>query len=505
MQAGDEVHIAYPFTVQYEEKGTQNSVKGKKAQNQLIWGDWSKIISIDGSWVNIRSRGRTGWVRIEGLQEDQILEVNFVDIGQGDGCHIQTNKDKSIVIDSGEGDNMYRFLRWRFGKFARKFTFESFLISHPDKDHYKGFEDLLEHEKVHVQNIYHNTIIEQVLGGKPSLGEEVKIGNRKFLTGIVETKQELKAITDDPVKVGRRLFPKLMKTAVDSDRVGNIMGLMASNDIDNPNYYPGYAPSDNQGFTLKIMGPLTQELQDGTKALPKLGNVGETKNGHSVVLILEMGSIKILLGGDLNERSQDYLLEHYTGLDPDPKTPDEMDFLVQEGRKHWEVDLAKACHHGSSHVSSSFLRSTNPLVTVISSGDNEPHSHPRPDTLGMIGKFSRSDRPFIFSTELARSGAENIKHPNKVRAELKKKIDIETKIMHDPDATQVAKNAAKKRLDDHLKIIERSVANYGMINVRTDGERMIVAQRLERERSKSRRWDIYKFEADDRGRVSYRK
>lgn len=142
-------------------------------------------------------------------------------------------------------------------------------------------------------------------------------------------------------------------------------------------------------------------------------------------------------------------------------------------------------------------------MTVVSSGDNEPHSHPRPDTLGIIGKFSRSDRPLIFSTELARSGNENIKHPNRVRAELRKKIDKETKILNDPEATEAEKKKASKRLDEHLNVIQRSVANYGMINVRTDGDRLIVAQRLERQRSKSKRWDIYLFESDERGRLNY--
>ena len=75
---------------------------------------------------------------------------------------------------------------------------------------------------------------------------------------------------------------------------------------------------------------------------------------------------------------------------------------------------------------------------------------------------------------------------------------------HIPAAENRQKNAAEKRLDKHLEVIQRSVANYGMINVRTDGDRMIVAQRLERERSKSKRWDIYLFECDDRGRLHFR-
>ncbi len=181
-----------------------------------------------------------------------------------------------------------------------------------------------------------------------------------------------------------------------------------------------------------------------------------------------------------------------------------MELLIKEGSKHFQVDIAKACHHGSSEVSPSFLQATNPLVTIVSSGDSEPHSHPRPDTLGLIGKFSRSERPLIFSTELARSGNEHIKHPNQVRRELRENIDRETKIIQDPEATEVEKTEAEDRLDEHLSIIQRSVANYGMINVRTDGKKAIIAQRLERQRSRSQRWDIYQFECDSRGRLHYK-
>jgi beta-lactamase superfamily II metal-dependent hydrolase len=503
VKVGDQVFISYPSAVQFQTKGKADATKGKKPVNQLLWGDWARIDDIAGNWVNIRSRGRHGWVRKESLQTNRLLEVNFVDIGQGDGCHIQTPEDRSIVIDAGEGDNMYRFLRWRFGKFANKFTFESFIISHPDKDHYYGFTEFLKHPKVHVETIYHNTIVEQVSGGKSTLGTEKKVGRTKYLTGLVKTMAAMRGITRSAARRGKRLYPNMLKTAVNSGRVKDIVGLLASADWKTPLYLPGYGPKDKRGMTLKILGPVPQELTPGKLGLPKIGNTGVTKNGHSVVLLLEIGNIKMLLGGDLNEPSQDYLMEHYTGLDPDPKSPTEVETLVAEGRKHLEVDIAKACHHGSAHVSPNFLQATNPLVTVISSGDNEPHSHPRPDTLGIIGKYGRSDRPLIFSTELARSGNETIKHPNLVRRELRKQIDKETAIIHDRAATAAQKKAAEKRLDKHLEVIERSVANYGMINVRTDGNRLIVAQRLERPRSKSKRWDIYMFESDERGRLHY--
>jgi len=124
-----------------------------------------------------------------------------------------------------------------------------------------------------------------------------------------------------------------------------------------------------------------------------------------------------------------------------------------------EVDVAKSCHHGSADFSSEFLRAINPIATIISSGDEEPYCHPRPDTLGTIGKHSRGERSLIFCTELARSSKEYV--------ELEKS------------------NSSKKR--------ERVVTVYGMINVRTDGEKVVIAQKLEQAAS-SRNWDIHKLE-----------
>ena len=171
---------------------------------------------------------------------------------------------------------------------------------------------------------------------------------------------------------------------------------------------------------MEIMGPVAEEI-DGKAALPSFGDTGKTKNGHSVVVKLTMGHLKILLGGDLNTKSEYYLIKKYTGIDIKairaelkkkltPERRAELEARLEEAvlaaRESLEVDIAKSCHHGSADFSSEFLQVLNPIATIISSGDEEPHCHPRPDTLGTIGKYSRGERSLIFSTELARSGKE---------------------------------------------------------------------------------------------------
>ncbi len=134
------------------------------------------------------------------------------------------------------------------------------------------------------------------------------------------------------------------------------------------------------------------------------------------------------------------------------------------------MDIAKSCHHGSADFSIDFLKVLNPIATVISSGDDEPHCHPRPDTLGTIGKYSRGERSLIFSTELARSGKEF--------------LDL----------------SKRKETDSTL---ERVVTVYGMINVRTDGNQAIIAQKLERVVN-STKWDIHKLIwSEEKGEFEY--
>ena len=187
----------------------------------LLWGDWLRPLGpIQGEWVEVRARVETGWMHRDDIQEDRLLEVNFVDIGQGDGCLIVTPEDKFIVIDAGEGDNMYRFLRWRFGGFKERFTFESAVITHPDRDHYGGFKPLFEAGNVYFGTIFHNGIVERK--EKETLGPRTKTGRPHYLTDVISDQEALQTIIGNPEKTGKKFYPNLLKIASDSGRVGDI-------------------------------------------------------------------------------------------------------------------------------------------------------------------------------------------------------------------------------------------------------------------------------------------
>lgn len=164
--------------------------------NYISWKKEELIQFKNADWIRVRSRQEEGWIRVEELLVERPLEVNFIDIGQGDGCHLVTPDDKHFIIDAGKTDNMYRFLRWRFSLDKDGPTLPDFfaVISHPDEDHYKGFREVLSHpptnlkRKIPFKKVYHNTIIQRS-GSK--IGSAVLVNGIKYLPEIFENHQSL--------------------------------------------------------------------------------------------------------------------------------------------------------------------------------------------------------------------------------------------------------------------------------------------------------------------------
>ncbi len=470
---------AYPRQILRDEAG--------KPVRELLWGDFVSVLGVAGDKLKVRSRGSDGFLAPAQIQDSRLLEVNFVDIGQGDGAFLVMPDDRKMVIDAGEADNMFRFLSWRFNLRAnpdREVKIDDVVISHPDMDHYKGFTPIFGSEQFAFGTVYHNGIVEQI-GANTTLG--TKTG--KFLTSVVADRTALRQITTDPARTGSKLYPNLLKKLDESGRSGDIRMISASD-----GFLPGYEA--DKEVSIRVLGPVLSP-SGGQPAYKWFEDPGKTKNGHSVVLRLTIGSVSILLGGDLNIPAERHLLEHYTGLGIEASNEET---LVQAARQTFQADIAKACHHGSADFSTSYLRAVNALATVISSGDAESHAHPRPDALGAFGKYSRGVRPLIFSNELARSSKDKIKHPQALRDEIQKlqaKIDV---------ADGAEKAALQEKFTKLLVTIERSVSVYGMITLRTDGTKVLMAQRLEERRvgpSSVADFDTYQLEPDHNGVLQY--
>lgn len=517
----------------------------KNALNHLLLGDYARSTGeTQGEWVKVRSRNCTGWLKESWLTNERYLEINFVDIGQGDGCHVVTPDDEVILIDAGEGvgfdgsggDNMTRFINWRYNLRNRKvagvdgvakddatattpFEIDYAIMSHPDLDHYYGFLNLFKNRKLSFKNVCHNGIVERPYNGANKKTWAYDLGRKAPATArskyhlwdtVHSNKEMHDLIKANPTT--RKFYLTTLREVRKNNSKVKFQFLDKSK-----GYLDHFNPK--QELQMEVLAPITEEvtMNGETKAcLPRIGSESVTKNGHSVVLKLKYKKIKILLGGDLNSDSQDYIAKYYSNLDVNlsdlektiqrskeklqgsdlsladreevqqelAEASSMLELIVTRTKQHFEADIAKACHHGASDVLDSFHRAINPIATVISSGDNESHSHPRPDALGSFGKAGRGSRPLIFSTELARSATEfsyPIEQYEKLKA-LEAKMNAAT--------TKKAKEEFREQMEG---LRDSNVAKYGMITVRTNGEQVIIAQKLEKERSKGQKWDIYEL------------
>jgi hypothetical protein len=158
-------------------------------------------------------------------------------------------------------------------------------------------------------------------------------------------------------------------------------------------FVPNFGTNSDNEPTIRVLGAVEFEVA-GQPALRQFrGGTSINTNGVSLLLRVDYGRTRVLLTGDLNKASQHALLEDYTGQSTV--------FLC---------DVAKACHHGSDDVSYQFLQAMQPAATIISSGDNEGHDHPRPSIIAAsatTGHLQLDEdtllTPLVYSTELARS------------------------------------------------------------------------------------------------------
>ena len=493
------------------DKKNPGKKKGKTAIQNLLWGDALDLQEeTDGEWVRVKvrvgqgSQRKLGWVKRSEIQDEPLLEVTFVDIGQGDGSLVITPDGRELVIDAGERNNMMRYLKWRFmfpsAKRPRKL--HAAIISHPDSDHYKGFDKIFAMPGVTFEKLYHNGLVERrassklgTLGprtakqsGKPRYYTDL-ITNTKQLTRLLKKEQKKQ---ESPNKKSKKQYPDMLQMAFDKGKFDSFEMLSLRS-----KHVPGFDTKSD--VVIEVLGPVEEQHNSSPKkwGLRDFGNPGLTKNGHSVVLRLTYGKIRMLLGGDLNIPSEKLILQKLVGEEV-PSDKKKREAYMKKARKRLEVDIAKSCHHGSADFSALFLEAVNPVATVISSGDNEKHSHPRAETLGAIGVNSRGERPLIYSTELARSAKEANTKPE---VERKKIRDAHRAVLKEKDLARRRK--LQKSFNETVnEIVNPTVQQYGAIYVRTNGERVVMAQKFE-SAGTGKQWDFAELKPDKNGQLCF--
>lgn len=414
-------------------KEVSESGKGLSKNNTILMGSFVTLLDeVKDKWQKVSAFGIEGWIEKAKLGDNCGFKCFYVDVGQGDGALLEIGNGPNVVrilIDGGPSDNLARYLnKWQYRYYlnqGKTVHFDYVFISHFDKDHYNGLIEIINDPHYTFGTIFHNGIAKfdkkkPSPGYDTTLGNKIKNGNKEYLTTHFNSLADLNKLQQSGGI--QNLMEKFLYAVNNAYSQGRLKDFKRIDHNDRNSI-----PSNNingRDFAIEVLGPVTNQFETGL-AYEYFDDDSHTVNGHSLVLKLSYGTRSFLFGGDLNIPAEKHLMNHYNVSNP------------------FEVDIAKSCHHGASEFEPEFMAKINALATVISSGDNESYAHPRADAIGCAGKYSRSKRPLVFSTELARS------------------TNVET---------------------DEIR--------YGMINLRCDGDKIVMAQ-MKEVISDGKVWDLY--------------
>ncbi|HEX6178844.1 MAG TPA: MBL fold metallo-hydrolase [Thermoanaerobaculia bacterium] len=397
------------------------------------------------------------------FQDESVLKVRFVDVGQGDAAMVETPGGQRILIDGGEGPWFRRYLRVAYAHVLRNRSLhcDAIVVTHGDADHFAGLIDLLDSKRnandpmVTADFIFHNGLVKK--GGedaKTVFGKTKKSGSDWYAVDLVD---DIRAVPDSRLNNTFKKWRDAVKALQSSNGAVKVRRLeygapQPFSFIDDPN------------FEMKVLGPVVDDVA-GKPALPLLHKPGSnsysashTVNGHSVVLKLTYGNVRFLFGADLNEESEERLATHARGTG---------DSLAAE--------ILKVPHHGSADFSPRMLEAVRAVVSVVSCGDEstaKEYIHPRAGLVGALGKYSRAtvEKPLIYVTEMVA-----------FFRRLKKAVEP------GPGGTE------RSILNPYEKL------QFGIVHVRTDGERVLVATHSGKDDQK----ESYVFHVNEQGEITW--
>lgn len=482
----------------------------------MLWGDPVFIRKIEGNSAEVSAKGHRLEVSLDKLTNKGIFSLWQVDCGQGDAALLRFPDGAFAAIDMGpprggfinsnSGRIALDFIKWvafddnnwRFeGEHADDpFHFEWVVLTHPDEDHAGGAKEFVGKlgELWSVGTLFHSglgrfkgDVVPHAAASNgdpetPGFGQlgpvRADANGDLYLSQLIDGNADIEAFsaaTDDRAWFLSGNYAGILKTA--ATHAGSTVG-----DIARLSHLSTDADLSRAGVAVKVLGPVEAEV-DGAPALRYLdSNTADdlegpslSRNGHSVVLRLDFGGVRILMTGDLNFRAHALLLQQWPA-------------------EQFACHVGKACHHGSEDISWKFLKAMDPLAVMFSSGDQESHVHPRALALGLSAAFSQRLKlrtsaagadevtfdteafagfeepklfsPLVYSTELSRS------------ARLRTDMKAYRKNGDDYEDLGSVHFKGPNKTDDFVPqrdvwVVDRMT--YGLINVRTDGKKVVIA------------------------------
>ena len=460
----------------------------REVKIELLWGDQVQIESgPEEGFVTGWARGRRGRIEERHLGDESLLEFYFIDVGQGDGVLVRMPDGRHILVDGGykrvsqpSGKNAADFVDWKFAKDYRrdKIEIDVMVSSHPDADHYGGLWDLLnpnevdelDLDTVSVGHFYHSGVSWWKKNGGARTVGDIENG---LLTTLLEDNAHV-----SQTEAGDATW-KLQGDWGSFIRLVNNLGIPITRLYHEDGMPVKMLPEFQDDVKVSILGPI-QFKKEELKGYKAFNSPSLITNGHSVALRFDYGDFRLLLTGDLNAASQKLLLESHRGT-------------------VFQSDVTKACHHGSDDCSLDFLQHIQAGATVISSGDSEGHDHPRPAIVAAsaLTGFLQAENdklvtPLVYSTEISRSY--KLGKPTQIVAkhdgeETTYQNMREVKVNYNEVSAGDLNPSRKSRTADRLYVVGGIV--YGLVNVRTNGKKIICATLNEN----SAEWQVRTFKA----------
>ena len=264
----------------------------------------------------------------EGNPTGKLMEIHFVDVGQGDAIYIEFPDGKDMLIDAGDrdSDNTEALINYIDNYGSASDGIDYVMLTHVDADHVGGMDNIL--AEYDVKNIY-----------MPNIGTKEADPERGYWTT-----QTYKQFYDATYNEGANI-----------------------------KYNEGDFTISGNEWKIDVYAPKATEYDSFDKDC----DGSKEKNDMSPVMIIEYAGVRTLLSGDLNSKAESNIFEW-----------SEEDFIARTGMSKIDCSVIKAGHHGSrDSTSSALLEFSDPEHVIICCGEDNSYGHPHQEVLDRIEAY----------------------------------------------------------------------------------------------------------------------